>query len=86
MCSFFQLDSSFTSSRLIAPGDIFVIAGNISMNQTDYGDEVKGSFRRNVVSVIPNWKFNASTGDNDIALLKVGKFLKLESVRLKIVP
>ncbi|XP_062704746.1 uncharacterized protein LOC109416195 [Aedes albopictus] len=73
-CVHFQ-DAQTKQSRLIAPGDIFVIAGNISMNQTDYGDEVKGSFRRNVVSVIPNWKFNASTGDNDIAILKLDRSL-----------
>lgn len=73
-CVFFQ-DTQTKQNRPIAPGEIFVIAGNISLNQADYGDEARGSLRRNVVSVIPNWKFNASTGENDIALLKLDRSL-----------
>lgn len=64
-------------SRTINPSEIFIIAGNISLNQADYGEEAKGTFRRNVVSVIPHGKFNASTGENDIGLLKLDRSMPL---------
>lgn len=64
-------------SRIVNPSDIFIIAGNISLNQADHGDEAKGSFRRNVVSVISHGKYNTSTGENDIALIKLDRSLPL---------
>ncbi|XP_065088998.1 uncharacterized protein LOC135710370 [Ochlerotatus camptorhynchus] len=64
-------------SRTINPSEIFIIAGNINLNQADYGEEAKGTFRRNVVSVISHGKFNASTGENDIALLKLDRSMPL---------
>lgn len=73
-CLFVQ-DTQTGQSRFITSGEIFILAGNISLNETDYGDEARGSLRRNVVSVIPNGKFDASTGENDIALLKLDRSL-----------
>lgn len=75
-CMYVQ-DMQTKVSRTINPSDIFIIAGNISLHQTDYGDEAKGSYRRNIMSVISHGKFNASTGENDIALLKLDRSLPL---------
>ncbi|XP_062545624.1 uncharacterized protein LOC134212101 [Armigeres subalbatus] len=71
----FVHDLQNKNSRLINPGEIFVTAGNISLNQAHFGDEVKGSFRRNVVTVISNGKYNATTGEYDIAILKLDRSL-----------
>lgn len=75
-CMYVQ-DMQTRVSRIINPSDIFIIAGNISLNQANYGEEAKGTFRRNVMSVILHGKFNASTGENDIALLKLDRSLPL---------
>lgn len=51
------------SSRLLMPGEIYVVAGDTNSNDN--------AIQRNVVSIIPHNKFNKQTFDNDIAVLKV---------------
>lgn len=77
-CMYVQ-DMQTRASRIVNPSEIFVIAGNIKLNQADFGEKEKGTFRRNVVSVISHGTYNATTGRDDIALLKLDRSLPLSN-------
>lgn len=70
-------------NRLINPGETFILAGNLTASTTGRPLAAAGStnstIRRNVVSVIPHEQFNATSGEHDIALLKLDRPLPLQN-------
>ncbi|XP_055640585.1 inactive serine protease 54 isoform X2 [Toxorhynchites rutilus septentrionalis] len=64
-------------SRLINPGEVFIVAGNLSLSPAAEALGSMTTIRRNVISIIPHVKYNVSSGENDIALLKLDRSLPL---------
>ncbi|EDS32631.1 conserved hypothetical protein [Culex quinquefasciatus] len=65
-------------TRLINPGETFVVAGNLSASGAA-GTNSSSTVRRNVISVIPHEAYNATSGEHDIALLKLDRPLPLNN-------
>ncbi|XP_053695403.1 trypsin I-P1-like isoform X2 [Sabethes cyaneus] len=70
-------DKQTNISRFIHPNETVIYAGYISLGQSSLGNHE--SIRRNVVSRIPHSKFNLTTLENDIALLKLDRPLPLQN-------
>lgn len=64
-------------TRLISPGETFIVAGNVSVSGA--AGTNTSIVRRNVISVIPHELFNATSGEHDIALLKLDRPLPLQN-------
>ncbi|XP_058819538.1 acrosin-like [Topomyia yanbarensis] len=71
----FVRDKLTNLRRLINAAEIFILAGDLNLSQVSTGNN--SGIRRNVVSVIPHNRYNSSTGENDIALLKLDRSLPL---------
>uniref|UniRef100_A0A1Q3FPW3 Putative trypsin-like serine protease n=1 Tax=Culex tarsalis TaxID=7177 RepID=A0A1Q3FPW3_CULTA len=69
-------------TRLINPGETFIVAGNLTVSGTA-GTGTNSIVRRNVISVIPHEAFNATSGEHDIALLKLDRSLPLQNSSLR---
>lgn len=69
-------------NRLINAGETFILAGNLTASTTgrpSAAGTTNSTIRRNVVSVIPHEQFNATSGEHDIALLKLDRPLPLQN-------
>ncbi|XP_055540680.1 trypsin-like [Wyeomyia smithii] len=75
-CTYIQ-DKLTNLSRVIHPNEISIYAGYISLGRISFGNHE--SVQRNVISVIPHPKYNSTTLENDIALLKLDRPLPLHN-------
>lgn len=67
-------------NRLLNAGETFIVAGNLTATgRPSAAGTTNSTIRRNVISVIAHEDFNATSGEHDIALLKLDRPLPLQN-------